>query len=70
MGGGSRERGLRAMREAAAAQGDFFSEVEADFALWEMLVREGRRDEALPVARELLTRFPDNEELGRFVSGA
>jgi tetratricopeptide (TPR) repeat protein len=70
MGGGSRDRGLQAMREAAAAQGDFFSEVEADFALWEMLVREGKREEAMPVARELLARFPDNAELGRFVSGA
>jgi hypothetical protein len=70
MGGGSRARGLRAMRGAAAAPGDFYSEVEADFALWEMLVREGKRDEALPVARELLGRFPDNEELARFVSGS
>ena len=68
MGGGSRDRGLRAMREAAAASSDFYSEVEADFALWEMLMREGKRNEAVPVARELLTRFPDNEELARFVS--
>ena len=70
LGGGSRDRGLRAMREAAAASGDFFSEVEADFALWEMLVREGRRDEAVPVARELLGLFPENDELARFVGGA
>jgi hypothetical protein len=33
-----------------------------------MLMREGKRNEAVPVARELLTRFPDNEELARFVS--
>jgi tetratricopeptide (TPR) repeat protein len=70
MGGGSRERGLRAMRAMAEAPGDFYTEVEADFALWEMLVREGKRDEALPVARELLGRFPENEELARFVSGS
>jgi tetratricopeptide (TPR) repeat protein len=70
MGGGNRERALRSMQQAAAAPSDFFSEVEADFGLWEMLVREGKRDQALPVARELLARFPENQELARFVSGA
>ena len=70
MGGGSSDRGLRAMREAAAAPGDFYSEVEAEFALWEMLVRDGRRDEAVPVARELLVRFPENEELAKFIAGS
>jgi hypothetical protein len=68
MGGGNRARALRAMREAAAAPGDFYSEVEADFGLWEMLVREGRRAEAVGIARELLAKFPDNEELAKFVS--
>ncbi len=68
MGGGSSDRGLRAMREAAAAPGDFYSEVEAEFALWEMLVRDGKRDEAVPVARELLVRFPENEELAKFIA--
>jgi hypothetical protein len=70
MGGGSRDRGLRQMRAAAAASSDFYSEVEADFALWEMLTRDGKRDEAVPVARELLARFPENEELARFISGS
>ena len=70
MGGGSRDRGLRGMREAAAAASDFYSEVEADFAYWEMLMREGKRAEAVPVARELLERFPENEELAKFVSGS
>ena len=51
MGGGSRDRGLRDMREAATETGDFYSEVEADFALWEMLMRDGKRDQAVPVAR-------------------
>lgn len=70
MGGGSRDRGLRDMREAAAETGDFYSEVEADFAYWEMLMRDGKRDQAVPVARELLARFPENEELTRFISGS
>jgi tetratricopeptide (TPR) repeat protein len=69
MGGGSRERAVKSMREAAQAPGEFFSEVEADFALWEMLVREGRRAEAVPIARALLERFPENEELAKFVAG-
>ena len=69
MGGGSRDRGLREMREAASAASDFYSEVEADFALWEMLMRDGKRDQAVPVARELLARFPENEELAKFVAG-
>ena len=70
MGGGSRDRGLRDMRDAASETGDFYSEVEADFALWEMLMRDGKRDQAVPVARELLARFPENEELTRFISGS
>ena len=70
MGGGSRDRGLRGMRDAANETGDFYSEVEADFALWEMLMRDGKRDQAVPVARELLARFPENEELAKFVSGS
>ena len=70
MGGGNKDRGVRAMRNAAAAPGDFYSEVEADFALWEMLVREGKRAEALPMAKDLLAKFPDNEDLAKFVSGS
>lgn len=70
MGGGNKDRALRAMRSAAAASGDFYSEVEADFALWEMLVREGKREEAVPFARDLLAKFPDNEDLAKFVRGS
>ena len=42
-------------------------QVEARFALQEMLVREGRRDEAVDVAKELLALFPDNKDLQKFV---
>ncbi len=70
MGGGNKDRALRAMRAAAAAQGDTYSEVEADFALWEMLVRDGKRNEALPIAKDLLAKFPDNEDLAKFVGGS
>jgi tetratricopeptide (TPR) repeat protein len=68
MGGGNRDRALKSLRAVAGATGEFFAEVEADFALWEMLVRDGRRDEAVPIARALLQRFPHNEELAKFIA--
>jgi hypothetical protein len=70
MGGGDRDRALRTLRGDPPPGADFYAKVEADFALWEMLAREGQRAEALPVAQSLLAKFPENEELARFVSGA
>lgn len=69
MGGGNRARALKTLRNAPPQQADYFAKVEAEFALWEMLAREGRRAEALPVAQSLLTRFPENEDLAKFVRG-
>ena len=37
MGGGSKSRGLRMVREAAQTPADFYTQVEAQFGLWEML---------------------------------
>ena len=67
MGGGNRGRALKMVREAAATPSDYFTQVEARFALQEMLTREGRRDEAVAVAKELLTRFPENKDLAAFI---
>jgi tetratricopeptide (TPR) repeat protein len=67
MGGGSKSRGLKMVREAAQTPADFYTRVEAQFGLWEMLTRDGKRDEALRVAKELLVKFPDNKDLARFV---
>jgi hypothetical protein len=67
MGGGNRGRALKMVREAADAPGDYFTQVEARFALQEMLTREGKHDEAVGVAKDLLMRFPDNKELAKFV---
>lgn len=67
MGGGSKSRGLKMVREAAATPADFFTEVEAQFALQEMLTREGKREEAVTIAKELLARFPANKDLAKFV---
>jgi hypothetical protein len=70
MGGGDRDRALKTLRDDPPPQADFYAKVEADFALWEMLAREGKRAEALPVAQGLLAKFPENEDLAKFVSGA
>jgi hypothetical protein len=67
MGGGSKSRGMKMVREAAETQADFYTQVEAKFGQWEMLTRDGRRDEALVIAKELLLKFPENKDLVRFV---
>lgn len=67
LGGGNRKRGLQTVREAANVTDDFYTEVEADFALWEMLARDKQIPEALVVAKELQARFPDNPDLRKFV---
>jgi len=67
MGGGSKSRGLRMVREAAKTPADVYTQVEAQFGLWEMLTRDGRREEAVGVAKELLVKFPENKDLVRFV---
>lgn len=67
LGGGNRKRGLAAVREAARAPADFYTEVEADFALWEMLARDKQMAEAVEVAKQLQQRFPDNPDMPRFI---
>jgi hypothetical protein len=68
LGGGNRKRGLAAVREAAAAESDFFVRTEARFSLWDMQVREKDLDGARETARILLQDFPENQELRRFVA--
>ncbi len=67
LGGGSRKRGLDAVREAAMADADVFDRAEARFALWDMQVREREVARALDTARVLAVEFPDNPELRRFI---
>ena len=67
MGGGNRGRALKMVREAVQTPADHYAQAEARFALQEMLMREGRRDEAVDVAKELLAWFPDNKDLRKFV---
>ncbi len=68
LGGGSRRRALAAVREAAAAEADFFTHIEAEFALWDMLVREKTMTEATVVARRLARDFPDNPEVTSYLA--
>jgi tetratricopeptide (TPR) repeat protein len=67
MGGGSKTRALTAVREAAAADADTYTRVEAEFALLEMHQREGNRAEAIEVARGLLAKFPANQDLAKII---
>jgi hypothetical protein len=68
LGGGSKKKGLRVVREAASGEGDFFERTEAAFALWDMQVRERELAAAVVTARQLARDFPDNRELTRFLN--
>ena len=68
LGGGSKKRALIAAREAVKADGPRFVHVEAEFALWEMLVREKDLKEAVPMAQKLARDFPENHRLVAFLA--
>jgi hypothetical protein len=69
LGGGSKKRGLLAVREVVDRGGSkFFDQVEATFALWEMQIREREVPGAIATARVLARDFPDNRELGKFLT--
>jgi hypothetical protein len=67
LGGGSRKRAVAAVRQAAAIDADFFVHAEAEFALWNMQVRERDMVPATVVARRLAHDFPDNREVAAFL---
>jgi len=69
LGGGNKNRALAAIRDAAQTPADFFVHVEAQFGLWDMLVRERAYGEAASVARELLKDVPENADLIAFLQG-
>jgi hypothetical protein len=48
-------------------ESEFFTHVEAEFALWDMEVRERDMTSATDVARGLAHEFPDNRELAAFL---
>jgi hypothetical protein len=67
LGGGNKKKAHAAIRDAAELDAEIFVEAEADFALWDLHVRERKIAEAVPVARALAKQFPDNKELVRFL---
>src|SRR5581483_8471286 len=68
LGGGDRKQALAEVRKAASADVDVFVHAEAEFALWDMCVRERKLTEATEVARRLAQDFPDNQEVAAFLS--
>jgi hypothetical protein len=67
LGGGSRKRALAAAGRAALIESDFFTHAEAEFALWNMRVRERDLTNATQVAQRLARAFPENRELAVFL---
>ena len=70
LGGGSKKRAFIGARAAAAADSEFFVRVEAEFALWEMLVRDKQLAEARAIAQRLAQEFPANHKLANFLKAA
>jgi hypothetical protein len=68
LGGGSRQRALAAIGDATAIQSAFYTHAEAEFALWDIQVRERAMVEATVVARRLARDFPENREVATFLS--
>jgi tetratricopeptide (TPR) repeat protein len=67
LGGGNKKKGLAAVREGAEMPTDQFSHAEAEFALWDMLLREKKLPEATEVARRIAKAFPENAEVQTFL---
>jgi hypothetical protein len=67
LGGGNKKKGLAAVREGAAMATDEFSHAEAEFALWDMLLRDKNIPEATEVAKRIAQKFPANSEIAVFL---
>jgi len=67
LGGGSRERALTAIGGATAIESPFYAHAEAEFALWDIQVRERDLAGATEVARRLARAFPENREVASFL---
>jgi hypothetical protein len=69
LGGGNKKRGLLTVREVVErGGGEFFDQVEARFALWDMQMREHEVPAAIATARVLARDFPQNRELRKFLT--
>src|SRR6266545_2998280 len=68
LGGGNKKKGLALVREAATDATDPFSHAEAEFALWDMLLRDKNVPAATEVARRIAQAFPENGEVAAFLA--
>lgn len=67
LGGGDRKRALVDMRAAAEMDADVFTHAEAEFALWDIEVRERDIPRATEAARQLARDFPENRKVAAFL---
>lgn len=70
LGGGDKKGALAAAAKAASTGGEKYAVAEARFAHWEMLTRDGRKADALTVAKVLYETFPENKELEKAIKGS
>jgi hypothetical protein len=68
LGGGNKKRGIAAVREATTMEADRYTRAEAEFALWDMNVREKNLEAATEIAQKLARDFPENVEVAKFLS--
>jgi hypothetical protein len=68
LGGGNKKRGLASVREASIMEADAWTRAEAEFALWDMNVREKNFGDATVIAQKLGRQFPDNREVAKFLA--
>ena len=68
LGGGNRKNGLAMIREAAETPTDPFSRAEAEFALWDILLRDKNEKDAIEVARRIAQAYPENTEVAAFLA--
>ena len=68
LGGGNKKKGLATVRQAAASDADPYAHAEAEFALWDMLLRDKNVAEASEVARRIAKAYPENTEVAIFLA--
>lgn len=68
LGGGNKKKGLAMIRDAVDTPADPFSHAEAEFALWDMQLREKNIPAATEVARRIGAAFPENGEVAAFLA--
>jgi hypothetical protein len=68
LGGGNKKRGIAVVREAATMDGSMYERAEAEFALWDLHVREKDFVRATELAEKLARTFPDNKEVAQFLT--